>query len=509
MFFTVSDEVHDTIESIQRNSLLILGADIDRILKEISDDDVDLTISADELHKEYERFKRNPHALFPEYIYDTSLEFYKFSRSFRVTKYDKSPFLQRFANIIPLCHELYTGGDNSLKKNIIVTTLPFINMNGICLDRNKEDSSHVVFLNEGLLSTIPIIYRHLLPICDPLLFANQKNEGDIQQVIDIIGNLYFFKDSYVDSRESGDIANPHAKEKWLYQAALTEHVMSNLGKGSNDNKNQNSELIFKHPSEYPFSDQVAQFLACRGAFVFLLGHEFSHVYDDHCQIKNIDDVDLRNPDFLSFMQRTFPDEIKEYNMADSNYENFHISQPLEEEADTHGLQCVLKYCADNDLDDQRTTCVIVGAIATFIVMSIHEQFSCIHDFGVDSAKQYLEIDPLIRNMFFVGEHPAPVTRLEMALKHEHLKDSGAHQFLSNMNGVLVNICDAISKHILNNASPIEQFLSSSEVLNADASEIFKDCLTLGLQDLSAKHHSRIKRHFFHRKAPVIQLFGER
>ncbi|MGH1439771.1 MAG: hypothetical protein ACRBBR_06645 [Cellvibrionaceae bacterium] len=506
MYFTVSDSLRATIEKIQEKSFLALGANIN----EIAEKNI---LNTNKIFKEsyglqgfYKKFKKQPYIIMPEHIYDTSFESFKFMLSFQVTKYDNNNFLGRFANIVPLCHDFFTDGENNIKKNVVVTTLPFLNMNGICFE--EERSTYVVFLNDGLLSTIPIIYRYLLPLCEPAWFTGGTPQNNFENVLETIANLYFFKSSYLDTRSSTKIARPGAYEDWLFGICNRQEVDAILKKrnGSINKQDTSGQSELKHPSEYPFNDEMGKFLACRGAFVFLLGHEFSHVYNDHCRYKYKEGLDLREKNFLDQINKKFADEIAKYEGAVSNYENFHINQPLEEEADAHGLQCVLKYCADNDLDSQKTTCVLIGAVATFVVMSIHEQFSAINDFGKESATQYLKINPFVRNMFFSGEHPAPITRLEMALQHGQFQNSSMKKNLLAMNSEIVRLCRSISDHILGNASNIEEFLSSSEMLDSDIRQIFSDHVALGANDLSASHHPRIKKYFSSRESNVVQLF---
>lgn len=496
MFFTITDELRLMIEAIQSKSFVTLGADIKKLTRE-NIEEANRIFQDRDLTEKLAFFKEKPYGLIPEHIYSPSPEFFKFMLSIHTTKFDNPTFLGRFANLIPLCHELYTDGDISLRKNIVVTSLPFLNLNGICFE--EIENTHIVFLNEGLLSSIPGIYEHLLPLLEPQWFKKGTPEDNLEEVLGRISGLHFFKSSYLDSRKSTKIRKPSAYEHWIEDIEGHRWLEAHL-------KNEVYVKELRHPSQYPFNANMGMFLACRGAFTFILGHEFSHVYNNHCQCKNDERMDLRDPAFLNSLRRNFSEEMKKYDGLDSNYVNYHINQPLEEEADAHALQCVLKYCNDNNLDDQRSLCVILGAIATFVVMVIHEHFHTIRDFGSANAKQYLSLNPFVRNFFFMGEHPSPITRLEMALKHEQFKDSPIIQQLLIMNDQLVSLCDQITNVISHSATEIEEFMSSSEILRIDPANLFGEHLALGASDLSLGHHAKVKKFLSPKKAPVIHLF---
>lgn len=459
----------------------------------------DKELSAEE---RYEAFKDGLYFILPEHWYDTSFEFFSQMERPGITKFDNENFLNRFLNIIPLCHNFFTEENLSLKKNIVVTSLPFLNLNGVYL--NKDERNHIVFLNEGLLSVIPKIYRHLLPLLEPSLFEGRGSiEEKFSTVIDIISSLFFFKSSYLDSRSSQDIVYSHADEKWLFDQALTDDISENKNKSFKFGKD-----VFghNHPSDYPLNEEMGRYLACRGAFVFLLGHEFSHIYNDHCQHKNTDKLNLRDPNYLDILTRKFSRELNKFGGLESNFYNFCVNQPLEEEADAHGLGCVLKYCSDNNLDDEKSACVLIGAIAVFVVMDIHENLSTIHNFGKNDAKEYLALNPMVRNMVFMGEHPTPISRLELALRHKQFYNNPALEHFSEMNEGLVHFCNGLSKEIFNNAQLVESFLSSSALLDSDLSHIFDGYNTLGSADFSSLHIQRIKTNFLKKGDNVIQLF---
>lgn len=510
MYYTITPEIQQMIEDIQRDSFMALDADLDEVLNRVKEAKQNPN-KKERLtpKKEFEIFKETLHILRPEHHYHSSEDYFKLIKTCGISKYDNPTFLERFVNIAPLCHEFYSDGDVSLKKNIIVTSLPFLNMNGICIKQSND--TDIVFLNEGLLSSIPIIYRYLLPICEPELFGKGSHDKNLTKVLDIISSCHFFKSSFNDTRSNADITLPNANESWMFKEVLKQQIESSLQdkNGQSAPKEKKLSSYNKPPSEYPFNNKLAQFLACRGAFVFLLGHEFCHAYNDHCEQKSMDDLDLRDPDFLNYITTNFANELSKFKDVEKDFKNFHVDQPIEEEADANGLLCVLKYCTDNELDDQRTLSVMIGAISVFIIMEINEHLSLIRTMGKNNAKEYLNVSPIVRNMFFGGEHPAPTTRLEMALRQFqkiNLVDNSFFEGLEIMSHQLNVLCNSISQHILAMPKSIETYLGSSEMLNNDLSQIFNNHMCLGAQDLSSKHHTKIKNHFSPKLAPIIQLF---
>ncbi len=514
MFFQVDSSTHDFIENSQYQSINALGGNPKDFLYKTKNDNKSVPINGNfdpqqlsALKKEYEKIGREGYYMIvPEYHYETSFDYYKFLHSCNVTKYDNPNFLARFTNLIPLCHDVFTEGNKSNRKNIILTSLPFLNMNGVCAKYNE--GTDIVFLNEGLLSIIPKIYRYLLPLCDQELFGSPKGGENLMEIVGLLLSSQFLKSSYNKIITNPDIAEPSAGEKWYLFAMLQKHIEKNI---KSDSSNWQDASMFKgHPSNIPYSSKMGQFYACRGAFTFLLGHEFSHAYNDHCSIKKIDDLNLRADDFFDLLDGDIKKQLLKFEDLSPLNRNFCVYQPIEEEADSHGLHCVAKYCADNNLDEQRTICTFAGAISVFIVMEIHEHLTMFHSLGSRGVKEYLDIYPLVRNMLFRGEHPTPITRLTMALNHEQYIDSPMTNILHNMNENIIKVCESISSILLKSSDELEQHLKSSEMLNVDLTSIFSEQSSLGAADISGVYLSQIKNSFPRKKsAQIINLFGNR
>ncbi len=482
--FQLTEELGQKIEGIQTAAFLSLNINPDDVLEHNKERNHKSAqkkkMSLEEEYAKLESF----HLFMPEHHYDTSLEYFKFLHSCGATKYDRIPFLQRFTNIIQLCHEVFTDGDPSQKKNIILTTLPFLNVNGICL-RNNPDTD-IVFINEGILSILPKIYRYLLPILNPLLFGKGSRKNNLPNVLDIITSLCLSKKMYKQLREDRDVKFPHANETWLVQDFLMRRIEKNNLKSKNpkDNPETNEENSLNHPVDVPLNDKMAHFLACRGAYVYLIGHELSHSYNNHAEIKVMEGINLRDPKMIKDLSLHFKNKLSQIEGASVDNRNFCIHQPIEEEADAHGFHCISKYCADNDLDDQKSLCVYIGAIATFTVMEIYDCLSVIHHSGSKLAKVYYSTHPVLRNILFRGEHPSPLTRLSMLLLHENFKDSPITKILMGIDKEMKAIATQIRKFILENSTKVEDILKSSEMLNMDIDKIFQKQSCLGSSDLS-------------------------
>lgn len=492
--FEVSKELHQVIENIQRKAIISVNANPEKILERNTKENK-LDISEQEsLEDQYSKMTiESFYSMFPEHHYDTSFEYFKFFRSCHVTEFDRSPFLQRFANLIQLCHEFYSNGDPELKKNVVVATLPYLNMNGICIKHNAD--TDVIFLNEGLLSSISSIYKFLLPLCNPDLFGSGAGNENLNNVIEIIIQSCFFKNAYNELKDTQPFGYPHANEKWYFEQKLKNAVYKNLQKSEDSQKSDESDMdpiLNEHPSGFPFNKKMAHFLACRGAFVFLLGHEFSHVYCNHCEYKMMDDLNLRNPEMMEMLLHKFQSELSQYQDTSIQNKSFCVHQPIEEEADAHGFQCVIKYCLDNQLDDQKALCVLTGAVATFIIMEIMECFSVIHGLGFKEAEKFLTLDPILRNILFREEHPTPVTRLYMALQHEQFQDNPITETLLALNHGLTQFCNNLYQVILVNSQGIEKILKSSDLLNIDYDELLNGHLCLGADDFSRRYLSKIR-----------------
>lgn len=491
--FQVSHELRQVIEDIQRKALISLGANPEKIANRNAKKNKIDFLEKENWDEHYSRMTiENFYMLMPEHHYDTSLEYFKYTRLCRVTKFDQPAFLRRFANIGSLCHEFYTQGNANLRKNILVSTLPYLNMNGVCM--KYSDDTDVVFINEGLLSIIPIIYKSLLPLFNSQLFGVGIENQNLNRIMDILTQACYFKNSYTNLSENREIQYPHAHESW-YSSALEKRELEKIRSNKNIQKSEEKiekNICGEHPSNFPLDRKIAHFLACRGAFIFLLGHEFSHAYNNHCELRFLEDINFRDPEYIDYLFKEFEKDISQVQSDFIDLRNFCVNQPIEEEADAHGLQCVLKYCFDNKLDEQRTLCVVIGAIATFMIMEMHECLSIIHALGSKEAKTFFARDPFLRNILYREEHPTPITRLGMALKHIDFQNYPMTPALEAMNESFVKLYSEIFSSLIGSAPEIEQFLGSSDILNVNFDDLLGHHLCLGISDFSNDYFSRIK-----------------
>lgn len=483
--FHVSDEVRRLAERIQHNAFSRINADPAEVARHNAEHHTPDSSDKELEERHASMTMADFYSMMPEHHYDTSLEYFRFCHDCTVTPYDRAPFLARFANIIPLCHELYTSGNPALRRNIVVTSLPFLNLNGVCI--RHDETTDVVFLNQGLLSVLPMIYRFLLPLCNPQLFGTGAENNNLNNIFNILTEACFFKDGYNTLKNERDFEYPHADEKWHVMHRLQQQLERRSQKPANSHEATGIE----HPSTYPFTQKMAHFLACRGAFVYILGHEFSHAYCNHSQYAQAESASLRNAEILEGLEKEFAAELGQYPEFSARNAHFCVHQPIEEEADAHGLLCVFKYCEDNRLDDQRTVCVLTGALAAFLVMEIHECFTTVHALGAGPAQEFLTLNPFVRNMLFREEHPVPITRLSMALNHDTFKDSPGLELLGQFNGELIQVWQALYQSIAANFTEMEKIVRSAEMLDVDMEALFAGhCL--GANDLSQAYFSKLR-----------------
>lgn len=508
----VTQEIRKYVEGIQRRSVAALGESPEDFLGKIPHN-LRLGLCDEELtpeklayaRKAYEEFSlADFYCMFPEYHYDISFENFLYLLSCSVTPFDNPTFLQRFNNLIPLCHDFYTGEVKEDRKNIILTSLPFLDLNGIC--QNLDDRNCIVFLNQGLLSILPAIFDYLLPIINKELFENKNNSNHVDAIINIIMSSQFFSSSYQSMADQPGIQRPHAHEKWYFREFLRP------GKSfSKADKYSDQSKFEGHPSNLPYSSKMGKYYALRGAFTFILAHEFSHAYNDHGSIRNVENINLRGDNFIDSFGVDFKAKLAEWGAIPTPNDNFNVNQPIEEEADAHGLFCVARYCEHNGLDEVRTTCAHIGAVATYVVMHIWDHLRLIYVLGSQEAKDFLKIDPHVRNIVFGAEHPTAITRLGMALRHGQFDDFYRKDDLNQMNNGLTKLCTKLSSNILNISESIEAHLRSKKALEIDISYVFGNGDALGASDLEGVHLKRIKEFVSQRKpkSNVVQLFGRR
>ena len=478
--FHVTKELAQKIETIQIRSILSMGVTPKEWLKNNTvpkywqDEFNPQKLSLEEMYSSLGNF----YALMPEFHYDTTFDYFKFLSSCGVTDYDNYGFLQRFSNLINLCHDVFTDGNKELRKNIIVTSLPFFNLNGFC---SKQGDTNIIFLNQGLLSIIPHLYRFLLPFYSEEIFGEGKKGTNLDNAIGLIFEAYLFSDGYHNLRNNSSIMEPNGNEKWYFKDSLKRHIL--------DSK---SKLFKEHPSEFTFNVEKAQFLACRGAFLFILGHEFSHAYNNHCDLVLSEGLNLRDQQMLDICRNNFDEELSQYqDLVQKNKNNFCVHQPIEEEADAHAFHCVFKYCKDNNLDDKRTDCVLLGAAFVFLIMELHRRFATVNELGWRNAEVYFSHNPFLMNILFAEEHPFPLTRIVMLMRG--FKNEYGVALFSKLDDKLSQVFELIWNHISSNLDKIEKHLRTSNILNIDMNEIFQDIEGFGFNDFSPTYYAHIKQ----------------
>lgn len=349
----------------------------------------------------------NANAVFsamPEVAFDASEDWYEALCNCAVSKYDRAPFIQRFWNIIPLCHGEFASMNGGRQIPIAVSSLPFYDIGGHAC--RFDDGTHTVFLNEGLLGSLPYLYGNLMPILNPKLFGQGRPGKNVASVLEAFFHLCRNKTSLLSHPDRGSkLRYPSAYESWYFQQLLMGNIV--------DKTNKN----FPEPRLIPLNQKQAMFLSCRGAFVFVLAHEFAHVYARHHDV-------LSSPEPPSLRDASQVDEIYNanaatfaaYGVSRSHLTNqaFSVEQPLEEQADALALGCVQSYIARNELDDEKAECVMMGVVGLFFLMELTERLLAYDRFQRAGLDQILKLPLPVRNVLVQGAHPAPLSRLSLA-----------------------------------------------------------------------------------------------
>ncbi len=351
--------------------------------------------------------------IFNEVSYDESPEFVSYFNNPSFTKYDKGTLLQRFPNIVALCND-YFGQSNASDK-VFLSTLPLTQINGLNVKFDNDET--VIFLNEGLLYASQFLIRDFYKI--PFHTDNVGPNGDLvmseEERLDFSRTCPIFLDSFLTYMSDMVTTNtmmdgkskhlPSAHENWKFHDSLKEEVEKNLFK-----------LHGTIPSKPSRSRREKMFYISKGFFILLVGHEYSHHFRGHhnVRIKGESTLDqLAMHRILRELREnghnvSFPDAMNPY---------FSLYQPLEVEADMDAINILQKYCDDNQLNREQIDDLTYGFILCFIFMEFNELFLNAKKYNAQYADDLNNMDQLYRNIISSSEHLCPMSRVVHAIEN--------------------------------------------------------------------------------------------
>lgn len=410
--------------------------------------------------KKMEAGNYDPQSQSPEFIYDTSIGWFHRWADATATKYDELPLMQRIWNIIPLCHDAYTQLFECEKIEIPVSTLPFMDLGGYACQ--FEDGSSAVLLNDGLLGSLPAFFHYLIPILSPQYFERKPDGNFTRRLIDLLLNLTQMHFSQIDDPKAMKLKYPSANDGWYLQ-----HIMSLKLIGA--------EKYASKPNAIPMSDGQALYYACRGAYIFILAHEFAHIYEQHHTLTQMEDPPIiRDPNIMKSVLKEYRGTFEQYNIDMARLFDpwFGTYQPLEEQADALALQCVIYYIHKNELNEHQAECVMLGLAGLFFMMEITERFLLFNSYNKEGMNKIIQLPWQIRNIAVQGHHPAPLMRLALATMCPPIKDNPA---MEEIRAIFYNMDQMFEPlwHAIEPALPdIQDEVDLRGVFGVDRSEIF-------------------------------------
>lgn len=444
----VSSPVSQQIEEIQKRALESIGYDWLELRSQIREEDQEIAGSVFD-GNDLEAAHAAISVVIPEMLYGSKASVVQRFTAPDCGLLDRKTFLSRFFNLDELCHNHFQTKYKTNRQDIRIASLPFAQINGVCAE--MAERKFVTFLNEGLLYVGPELLADLLPLYglsgaidelkasgsdDAQAIANtilaSLMEKHVAPMIDLIVGVLAGKVHPIDMRKAGKRYRPHANESWKAKELLREKVLQDIKVSigqSEEVKLTQFDRLGIRPARSK-GEQRRHFLAARGFFLFVLAHEFAHVYCDHLRVRQTK-RQLRSPTELTQALAQLYAEIGETGLtAEMLAEGpFGIDQPIESEADAEGLMCVLAYCEDNELDSESIDTVLQGALSAFILMELSNRISMLSAQPFEVVEGLREFSFDVQNIAMGSEHPTPMSRIHAALARDNW---ASHAFRSRV-----------------------------------------------------------------------------
>ena len=343
------------------------------------------------------------------------------------TRYDRAPFLHRFINLRALCQDFFVNEIGLKELDISLFSLPLSQVNGVSvlLDNNQR----VVFLNEGLLFFAPqmlLAFKDVAALKNKydLLERDPAKHSDIETQLNTLLNnqlAYFFEQtliaiggqySPIELLEMDSNWHRHAFENWKFAETLRKQL--------------------KGHDYQEVSETKQAFWATRGFYLLITAHEYSHFYRQHHSARD-EDIKIKPLNEarkdLHEVRAYFRNPIMPMELVRS--EHYSTIQPTETEADADALRCVKKYCQDNQLNEQDTQMVVLGALSAFAIMEYIERIALTVNGGPQHCETVRIMPYVARNIMSGSEHPCPLSRPYLAMETEYWKND-ASSFKENV-----------------------------------------------------------------------------
>ena len=465
-------------EEIQEHVLRQQGYDLKVLVEEISQDhspgikfgERQDTEEIDD--KNIDEYLSN---IFNEVAYNKSAEFVDYFNNPSFTKYDKTTLLQRFPNIVALCDDYFEQPDAA--KKVFLSTLPLIQING--LNIKFENDEVVIFLNEGLLYSAQFLIWdfYKVPFHAGNIIANgevnmtEEEQADFSRTCPVFldGFFAYMSDTLTTNTMMDGNAKhlPSAHENWKFFDLLKSQVEENLL--------ETQGII---PQEKTRSRREKMFYINKGFFILLVGHEYSHHFRGHHDIR-----DKGEPIINQFEMHRVLRELREsghsVSFPDAMNPYFSLYQPLEFEADLDAFNILQKYCRDNRLNKEQIDDLTYGFVLCFIFMEFSELFSNAKKYNADYADHLYFMDHQYRNIITSSEHPCPMSRAAKVVeKAENTDGELLSLYINNMQQLSYK-ATLIWKYAFPSVDRILRKIDFGQAIDLDAISFSKSYTAMG------------------------------
>ncbi|QIK41047.1 hypothetical protein [Pontivivens nitratireducens] len=390
------------------------------------------------------------------------------------TKYDNPNFFSRFANTKAFVHDYFSGVFEVDKRRIHLTSLPFLSLNAVC--SKFSDSEHIVFINQGMLSILPLIYNEILPTFDPKTFGPSK-PGFFNRLIDIYCSAYV-SDKGV-AHFGGQVELFHIGENWYFRRQLRQHLVKKTVAATKQ----------PEPWKIPLSSDSAKYYANRGAITFLLAHEFAHAYLDHADARAATSEIRRSQSEIEAARKLLTEagfrDVQIQRSLDRNHA-YLVEQPIEKEADFWALGATVSLCEKLELEDAAARCLIFGALVMFYAWEIYDRVILMTRVGFEAADREISREQEFRNIVYGCTHPISSSRVHYLVEEVKRRSGPEGQnlvdFIQSADDMMKFNLDQMWPHLGHYEKDISKYVKESPYMEDMPEEVFEGLNAIGVSD---------------------------
>ncbi|KPM22444.1 hypothetical protein AAJ72_11115 [Citromicrobium sp. RCC1885] len=407
-------------------------------------------------------------------------EYYDAHRSdVLLTRYDKKDFLDRFYNVNVLCHRYFEGAGYDARA-IRYSSLPLSHINGFCASMPEDQT--LILLNEGVFYILPLlidVYPDLeladLPV--DLTFEELDKEQEYEAFRASAADFFDDFSTLISDRVSPStlLFDPELRgaarggfETWKIKEDLRASLRAQL-----------SQTEVK-PSA-PTKDQL-DFYRCRGFFVFLFAHEFSHAYRKHVQIRESDPL-LGLPyvealiEHMTSLGLTHQFEDARQALSAKNFDAG--KQPLEIEADADALNILQLYAELNELEDYQFRALLEGVVMAMSIFEFTELMARAILISPQDAVDTHCLDPMARNLLIPSEHPCSLSRLTLALEANDVLPQATRDMIAEIEGQHAVLFEGLWLFLMPRLHHVAQRIRLSPMIQLDGGSMFQGLPVMG------------------------------